>query len=106
MDILNDLQNMIDRSSAFAKRNEIELRGNGRESGNVYIIPERELLTFQNKLGEYVQYEQSHKVTIQEPQKSIIQEPKKLKKERGQRATAAVYDDTIDESFYFPLGRS
>ena len=29
MDILKDLQNMIDRSSAFAKRNEIELRGNG-----------------------------------------------------------------------------
>ena len=98
MDILKDLQNMIDRSSAFAKRNEIELRGNGRESGNVYIIPERELLTFQNKLGKYVQYEQSHKV--------IIQEPKKLKKERGQRAAAAPYDDAIDESFYFPLGRS
>ena len=93
MDILKDLQNMIDRSSAFAKRNEIELRGNGRESGNVYIIPEIELLAFQDKLGEYVQYEQSHKVTAQEP--------KKLKKERGYRATAA-----IDESFYFPLGRS
>ena len=93
MDILNDLQNMIDRSSAFAKRNEIELRGNGRESGNVYIIPEIELLAFQDKLGEYVQYEKSYKVTVQEP--------KKLKKERGQRATAA-----IDESFYFPLGRS
>ena len=93
MDILNDLQNMIDRSSAFAKRNEIELRGNGRDSGNVYIIPEIELLAFQDKLGEYVHYEQSHKV--------IAQEPKKLKKERGQRATAA-----IDESFYFPLGRS
>ena len=90
MDILNDLQNMVDRSSAFAKRNEIELRGNGRDSGNVYIIPEIELLTFQNKLGEYVE---SHKV--------IVQEPKKSKKERGQRATAAV-----DESFYFPLGRS
>lgn len=95
MDILNDLQNMIDRSSAFAKRNEIELRGNGRDSGNVYIIPEIELFTFQNKLGEYVE---SHKV--------IVQEPKKSKKERGQRATAAVYDDAIDESFYFPLGRS
>ena len=95
MDILKDLQNMIDRSSAFAKRNEIELRGNGRESGNVYIIPERELLTFQNKLGKYVE---SHKV--------IVQEPKKSKKERGQRATAAPYDDAIDESFYFPLGRS
>ena len=98
MDILNDLQNMIDRSSAFAKRNEIELRGNGRESGNVYIIPEIELLTFQNKLGEYIYYEQSHKV--------IVQEPKKSKKERDQRATAAPYDDAIDESFYFPLGRS
>ena len=98
MDILKDLQNMIDRSSTFAKRNEIELRGNGRDFSNVYIIPERELLTFQNKLGKYVQYEQSHKV--------IIQEPKKSKKERGQRATAAPYDDTIDESFYFPLGRS
>lgn len=98
MDILNDLQNMIDRSSAFAKRNEIELRGNGRESGNVYIIPEIELLTFKNKLGKYVHYEQSHKV--------IVQEPKKSKKERGQRATAAVYDDAADESFYFPLGRS
>ena len=95
MDILKDLQNMIDRSSAFAKRNEIELRGNGRDSGNVYIIPEIELLAFQDKLGEYVE---SHKV--------IVQEPKKLKKERGQRATAAVYDDAIDESFYFPLGRS
>ena len=95
MDILKDLQNMIDRSSAFAKRNEIELRGNGRDSGNVYIIPEIELLTFQNKLDEYVE---SHKV--------IVQEPKKLKKERGQRATAAVYDDAVDESFYFPLGRS
>ena len=93
MDILKDLQNMIDRSSAFAKRNEIELRGNGRESDNVYIIPETELLAFKNKLGEYVHYEQSHKVTVQEP--------KKLKKERGQRATIA-----IDESFYFPLGRS
>ena len=90
MDILKDLQNMIDRSSAFAKRNEIELRGNGRDSGNVYIIPEIELFTFQNKLDEYVE---SHKV--------IVQEPKKSKKERGQRATAAV-----DESFYFPLGRS
>lgn len=98
MDILKDLQNMIDRSSAFAKRNEIELRGNGRESGNVYIIPEIELLTFQNKLGEYIYYEQSHKVTVQEPKKS--------KKERGKRATAAVYDDAVDESFYFPLGRS
>ena len=98
MDILKDLQNMIDRSSAFAKRNEIELRGNGRESGNVYIIPEIELLAFQDKLGEYIQYEQSHKVTVQEPKKS--------KKERGKRATAAVYDDAVDESFYFPLGRS
>ena len=96
MDILKDLQNMIDRSSAFAKRNEIELRGNERDFGNVYIIPE--IVAFQNKLGEYIYYEQSHKVTIQEPKKS--------KKERGQRATAAVYDDTIDESFYFPLGRS
>ena len=95
MDILKDLQNMIDRSSAFAKRNEIELRGNGRDSGNVYIIPEIELFTFQNKLDEYVE---SHKV--------IVQEPKKSKKERGQRATAAVYDDAADESFYFPLGRS
>lgn len=95
MDILKDLQNMIDRSSAFAKRNEIELRGNGRESGNVYIIPEIELLAFQDKLGEYVE---SHKI--------IIQEPKKSKKERGQRTTAAVYDDAVDESFYFPLGRS
>ena len=93
MDILKDLQNMIDRSSAFVKRNEIELRGNGRDSGNVYIIPEIELLAFQNKLDEYIYYEQSHKVTVQEPKKS--------KKERGQRATAA-----IDESFYFPLGRS
>ena len=95
MDILNDLQNMIGRSSAFAKRNEIELRGNGRDSDNVYIIPKMEFLTFLNKLNEYVE---SHKV--------IVQEPKKLKKERGQRATAAVYDDAIDESFYFPLGRS
>ena len=95
MDILKDLQNMIDRSSAFAKRNEIELRGNGRDSGNVYIIPEIELLTFQNKLDEYVK---SHKV--------VVQEPKKSKKERGQRATAAIYDDAIDESFYFPFGRS
>ena len=50
MDILKDLQNMIDRSSAFAKRNEIELRGNGRNSCNVYIIPEKELLAFQDKL--------------------------------------------------------
>ena len=98
MDILKDLQNMIDRSSAFAKRNEIELRGNGRDSGNVYIIPETELLAFQNKLDEYIYYEQSHKVTVQEP--------KKLKKERGQKATAAPYDDATDESFYFPLGRS
>ena len=95
MDILKDLQNMIDRSSAFAKRNEIELRGNGCESGNVYIIPEIELLTFQNKLDEYVE---SHKV--------IVQEPKKSKKERGQRVTIAPYDEAIDESFYFPLGRS
>ena len=95
MDILKDLQNMIDRSSAFAKRNEIELRGNGRDSGNVYIIPEIELLAFQNKLDEYV-----------ESRKVIVQEPKKSKKERGQRATAAVYDDAVDESFYFPLGRS
>lgn len=95
MDILKDLQNMIDRSAAFAKRNEIELRGNGRDSGNVYIIPKMEFLTFQNELNEYVE---SHKV--------IAQEPKKLKKERGQRATAAPYDDAVDESFYFPLGRS
>ena len=95
MDILKDLQNMIDRSSVFAKQNEIELRGNGRDSGNIYVIPEIELLTFQNKLDEYVE---SHKV--------IVQEPKKSKKERGQRATAAVYDDAVDESFYFPLGRS
>ena len=103
MDILKDLQNMIDRSSAFAKRNEIELRGNGRDSGNVYIIPEIELLTFQNKLGEYVE---SHKVIAQEVIIQDIQEPKKSKKERGQRATAAIYDDAVDESFYFPLGRS
>ena len=99
MDILKDLQNMIDRSSAFAKRNEIELRGNGRESGNVYIIPEMELLAFRDKLGEYVE---SHKVIAQEVIIQDIQEPKKSKKERGQRATAAI----IDESFYFPLGRS
>ena len=103
MNILKDLQNMIDRSSAFAKRNEIELRGNGRESGNVYIIPEKELLAFRDKLGEYVK---SHKVIAQEVIIQDIQEPKKSKKERGQRATAAVYDDAIDESFYFPLGRS
>ena len=96
MDILNDLQNMIDRSSAFEKRNEIELRGNGRDSDNVYIIPE--IVAFQNELGEYTYYEKSHKVTVQEPEKS--------KKERGQRATAAPYDDAVDESFYFPLGRS
>ena len=95
MDILKDLQNMIDRSSAFAKRNEIELRGNGRNSANVYIIPEMELLAFKDKLNEYVE---SHKI--------VVQEPKKSKKERGQRATAAVYDDAVDESFYFPLGRS
>ena len=95
MDILKDLQNMIDRSSAFVKRNEIKLRGNGRDSDNVYIIPKMEFLTFLNKLNEYVE---SHKV--------IVQEPKKSKKERGQRATAAVYDDAVDESFYFPLGRS
>lgn len=44
----------------------------------------------------------SHKVIIQEPQKS----KKEMKKERGQRATAAIYDGAIDESFYFPLGRS
>ena len=98
MDILKDLQNMKDRSSAFAKRNEIELRGNGRDSGNVYIIPETELLAFQNKLDKYTYYEKSHKVTVQEPKES--------KKERGQRATAAPYDDAVDESFYFPLGRS
>ena len=84
---------MIDKSPAFVQWNEVELIGNRRESCNVYIIPEMELLAFQDKLGEYVHYEQSHKV--------IVQEPKKLKKERGQRATAA-----IDESFYFPLGRS
>ena len=95
MDILKDLQNMIDRSSAFVKRNEIELRGNGRNSANVYIIPEMELLAFKDKLNEYVE---SHKV--------IVQESKKSKKERGQRATAAPYDDAVDESFYFPLGRS
>ena len=103
MDILKDLQNMIDRSFAFAKRNEIELRGNGRESDNVYIIPEMELLAFRDKLGEYVE---SHKVIAQEVIIQDIQEPKKSKKERGQRATAAPYDDAIDESFYFPLGRS
>ena len=103
MDILKDLQNMIDRSSAFAKRNEIELRGNGRDSGNVYIIPEMELLVFRDKLGEYVK---SHKVIAQKVIIQDIQEPKKSKKERGQRATAAPYDDAIDESFYFPLGRS
>ena len=91
MDIFKELQNMIDRSFAFAKRNEIELRGNGRESSNVYIIPE--IVAFQNELGEYIYYEKSHKVTVQEPKES--------KKERGQRAFAA-----IDESFYFPLGRS
>ena len=98
MDILKDLQNMIDRSFAFVKRNKIELRGNGRESDNVYIIPEKELLAFRDKLDAYVRYKQNHK--------AIIQEPKKLKKERGQRVTAAPYDDAIDESFYFPLGRS
>ena len=98
MDILKDLQNMIDRSFAFVKRNKIELRGNGRESDNVYIIPEKELLAFRDKLDAYVRYKQNHK--------AIVQEPKKLKKERGQRATAAPYDDAIDESFYFPLGRS
>ena len=98
MDIFKELQNMIDRSFAFAKRNEIELRGNGRESDSVYIIPKMELLAFRDKLGEYIYYEQSHKVTVQEPKES--------KKERGQRATAAPYDEAIDESFYFPLGRS
>ena len=98
MDIFKELQNMVDRSFAFVKRNEIELRGNGRESDSVYIIPKMELLAFRDKLGEYIYYEQSHKVTVQEPKKS--------KEERGQRATAAPYDDAIDESFYFPLGRS
>ena len=98
MDIFKELQDMVDRSFAFVKRNGIELRGNGRESDSVYIIPKMELLAFRDKLGEYIQYEQSHKV--------IVQEPKKSKKERGQRATAAVYDEAIDESFYFPLGRS
>lgn len=98
MDIFKELQNMIDRSLAFVKRNEIELRGNGRESGKVYIIPKMELLAFRDKLGEYVE---SHKVIAQD-----IQEPKKSKKECSQRATAALYDDAIDESFYFPLGRS
>ena len=98
MDIFKELQDMVDRSFAFVKRNEIELRGNGRESDSVYIIPKMELLAFRDKLGEYIQYEQSHKV--------IVQEPKKSKKERGQRATAAIYNDAIDESFYFPLGRS
>ena len=93
MDIFKELQDMVDRSFAFAKRNEIELRGNGRESDSVYIIPKMELLAFRDKLGEYVE---SHKVIIQD-----IQEPKKSKKERGRKATAA-----IDESFYFPLGRS
>ena len=106
MDILKDLQNMIDRSFAFVKRNKIELRGNGRESDNVYIIPEKELLAFRDKLDAYVRYKQNHKAIVQEPKESIIQEPKKLKKERGKRATAAPYDDAIDESFYFPLGRS
>ena len=103
MDILKDLQNMIDRSSAFAKRNEIELRGNGRESGNVYIVPEMELLAFRDKLGEYVE---SHKVIAQKVIIQDIQEPKKSKKERGRKTTAAVYDEAVDESFYFPLGRS
>ena len=98
MDIFKELQDMVDRSFAFVKRNEIELRGNGRESGSVYIIPKMELLAFRDKLGEYIYYEQSHKVTVQEPKES--------KKERGQRATAAPYDDAVDESFYFPLGRS
>lgn len=98
MDIFKELQNMVDRSFAFVKRNEIELRGNGRESDSVYIIPKMELLAFRDKLGEYIYYEQSYKVTVQEPKES--------KKERGQRATAAPYDDAIDESFYFPLGRS
>ena len=97
MDIFKELQDMVDRSFAFVKRNEIELRGNGRESDSVYIIPKMELLAFRDKLGEYIQYEQSHKV--------IVQEPKKSKKECGQRATAAPYDEAIDESFYFPLGR-
>ena len=103
MDILKDLQNMIDKGAAFAKRNEIELRGNGRESNNVYIIPEMELLAFRDKLGEYVK---SHKVIAQEVIIQDIQEPKKSKKEHGQRTTAAPYDDAVDESFYFPLGRS
>ena len=94
---------MIDRSFAFVKRNEIELRGNGRESDNVYIMPEMELLAFRDKLGEYVK---SHKVIAQEVIIQDIQEPKKSKKERGQKATAAPCDDAIDESFYFPLGRS
>ena len=98
MDIFKELQDMVDRSFAFVKRNEIELRGNGRESDSVYIIPKMELLAFRDKLGEYIYYEQSHKVTVQEPKES--------KKERGQRATAAPYDEAIDESFYFPLGRS
>ena len=31
MDILKDLQNIIDRNLAFAQRNEVELRENGRE---------------------------------------------------------------------------
>ena len=96
MDILKDLQNMIDRSPVFVQQNEVELIGNRRESCNVYIIPE--IVAFQNELGEYIYYEQSHKVTVQEP--------KKAKKERGQRATAAPYDDAVEESFYFPLGRS
>ena len=61
MDILKDLQNMIDKSSAFAKRNEIELRGNGRDFSNVYIIPEIKGVSMSSdELADVLQLKESY----------------------------------------------
>lgn len=38
MDILKNLQNMIDRSPAFAQRNEVELRENERDFGRSQYV--------------------------------------------------------------------
>ena len=52
---------MIDRSSAFAKRNKIELRGNGRDSSNVYIIPEIKGVNMSSdELAEVLQLKESY----------------------------------------------
>ena len=52
---------MIDKNSAFAKRNQIKFRGNKRDFGNVYIIPKIEGVSMSSgELADVLQLKESY----------------------------------------------